>query len=648
MSKCVQNAGSAPQKEGLTPLLLPTYNRRFVKCERCLPIDTTSLQPMKEFRRLIQYLRPYRAIFGLSMVLMIATGLFEGATRLLIIPIFDKLSGAAQPSNILQRLHLDQILPSVDSSLTTVALLLVAFTIAKGIAEYFSSFSMSYIGQHVIADVRASLYDHIMRQAAQFFALHPTNSLTAHLMSDAALIERSVSDTIRDMLRESVSLVVCLGLLFGINWKLAAVMFLIAPPVAYLTTSFNKKLRHYVNSRQQSGAEMLDVAQEAISSQRVVKAFGMEQYESQRFAVAARKQMRDQLRAMRIYFISPIVLELVGVIAVAALLIYVNRYIKAGQMTLGDFAGFVVTMFSAYDPIRRLSRLQHDLQQGLASAARIFKVMDTDLEMRDQPNAVALERFTSQLEFRDVSFSYGAGFDLPVVENVSFTVRAGEMIAIVGQSGAGKSTLTNLLPRFYDVTKGAVLIDGYDVRAVKLADLRAQIAMVTQDIHLFNDTVRANIAYGAFARNDGEAPIKVAAQAALADEFISKLPQGYDTFVGERGLILSGGQRQRIAIARAILKDAPILILDEATSALDTESEMLVQQALNNLMEGRTTIVIAHRLSTVRRADRIIVMDAGRIAEIGSHQELMARNGIYRKLYDLQFAEEGQELLATN
>jgi subfamily B ATP-binding cassette protein MsbA len=602
---------------------------------------------MQEFRRLIQYLRPYRAIFALSLVLMIATGLFEGATRLLIIPIFNQLGGIKEQSSVLQRLQLDQYLPSGESSLTTIAFLLVGFTLAKGIAEYFSSFSMSYIGQHVIADVRASLYDHVMRQAAQFFALHPTNSLTAHLMSDAALIERSVSDTLRDMLRESVSLVVCLGLLFGINWKLAALMLLIAPPVAYLTTTFNKKLRQYVNSRQQSGAEMLDMAQEAISSQRVVKAFGMEQYESQRFGQAARKQMRDQLRAMRIYFVSPIVLEMVGIIAVAALLIYVNRYIKAGQMTLGDFAGFVVTMFSAYDPIRRLSRLQHDLQQGLASAARIFKVMDTNLEMRDKPDATALQRFHDKLEFRDVSFSYGAGFDIPVVEDVSFTVRAGEMVAIVGQSGAGKSTLTNLLPRFYDVTKGAVLVDGCDVRDLQLATLRAQMAMVTQEVHLFNDTVRANIAYGAFNRNDSDAQIKAAAQAALADEFIRKLPNGYDTVVGERGLILSGGQRQRIAIARAILKDAPILILDEATSALDTESEMLVQQALNNLMEGRTTIVIAHRLSTVRRADRIVVMDAGRIAEIGSHPELMARNGIYRKLYDLQFAEEDSSQLSV-
>ena len=595
---------------------------------------------MNEFRRLLTYLKPYKAIFALSIVLMIATGLFEGMTRLLIIPVFNRLAGGGANSTIIQKLHLDKFLPSDTSSLTTIALLLVGFTLAKGVAEYFSSFSMSYIGQHVIADVRSSLYDHVMKQSAPFFALHPTNTLTAHLMSDAALIERSVSDTLRDLLRESVSLIVCLALLFGINWKLAAVMLLIAPPVAYLTTSFNKKLRHYVNSRQQSGAEMLDVAQEAISSQRVVKAFGMEAYESQRFRVFANKQMRDQLKAMRIYFISPIVLEMVGIIAIAILLIYVQTSINAKQMSIGDFAGFVVTMFSAYDPIRRLSRLQHDLQQGLTSAARIFKVMDTNLEMRDKPNAIALQKFAHSIEFREVSFSYGAGFDIPVVEDVSFVVGSGEMIAIVGQSGAGKSTLTNLIPRFYDVTHGAVIVDGHDVRDVKLADLRSQIAMVTQEVHLFNDTVRANIGYGAFGRNDNDVAIKAATKAALADEFISKLPNGYDTVVGERGLILSGGQRQRIAIARAILKDAPILILDEATSALDTESEMLVQQALNNLMEGRTTIVIAHRLSTVRRADRIVVMDAGRIAEIGSHQELIASNGIYRKLYDLQFADE--------
>jgi subfamily B ATP-binding cassette protein MsbA len=499
---------------------------------------------------------------------------------------------------------------------------------------------MSHIGQSVIADVRSSLYDHIIHQPARFFSKHPTNELTAHLMSDAALVERAVSDTLRDLLRESVSLVVYLALLFKFNWRLAAALLLLGPPVAYLTTNFNRRLRHYINSRQQSGAEMLDVAQEAISSQRVVKAFGMEDYESRWFRDAARKQMRDQLRAMRIYFLSPIVLETVGIVAVAALLIYAHRNITAGQMSLGGFAAFLVAMFKAYDPIRRLSRLQHDMQQGLASSARIFKVMDEQIEMRDKPGAVKLERFSRQIEFEEVSFNYGAGFDLPVLENISFKVRAGEMVAIVGQSGAGKSTLTNLIPRFYDVVEGAVLIDGHDVRDLQIASLRRQIAVVTQETHLFNDTVRANIAYGAYGVNDSDEAIRRAARAALACEFISKLPNGYNTVIGERGLILSGGQRQRIAIARAILKNAPILILDEATSALDTESEMLVQQALNNLMAGRTTIVIAHRLSTVRRADRIVVMDAGRIAEMGAHQELLERDGIYRRLYELQFAEE--------
>jgi len=397
-------------------------------------------------------------------------------------------------------------------------------------------------------------------------------------------------------------------------------------------------LRHYINSRQQSGAEMLDVAQESISSQRVVKAFGMEDYESRRFRDAARKQMRDQLRAMRIYFLSPIALETVGVVAVAALLIYAQRSIKAGDMSLGAFAAFLVAMFKAYDPIRRLSRLQHDMQQGLTSSARIFKIMDEEVEMRDKPGAIALERFSRQIEFRDVSFRYGEGFDIPALKNVSFKVRAGETVAIVGQSGAGKSTLMNLIPRFYDVVEGAVLIDGHDARDLRIASLRRSIAVVTQETHLFNDTVRANIAYGSPGAGDEE--IRRAARAALADEFISKLPKGYNTVIGERGLILSGGQRQRIAIARAILKNAPILILDEATSALDAESEMLVQQALNNLMTGRTTIVIAHRLSTVRRADRIVAMDAGRVVEIGAHHELLRRDGVYRRLYELQFAEE--------
>jgi ATP-binding cassette, subfamily B, bacterial MsbA len=602
---------------------------------------------MTDIVRLLKYIKPYRVIFALSVVLMIMTGLLEGATSLLLVPIFNQLSTAklaAAPGAASGFLDVARYLPSGENW-QMIAFLLVGFTLAKGVTDYFSSYSMSYIGQNVIADIRTSLYDHIIRQSAPFFTKRPTNELTAHLMSDAAMVERSVSETLRDLLRESVSLIVYLVIIFSINWKLASVILLLAPPVAYLTMTFNRRLRGYLTSRQESGAEMLDTAQEAISSHRVVKAFGMEDYESRRFGKIARKQMRDQLRAFSIYFFSPIVLETVGMIALACLLLYAKSSINAGQMTLGEFVTFLFCMFNSYTPIRRLSRFQYDLQNGLASASRIFRVVDDQMEMPDRPGAVKLEKFTREIEFRDVSFCYGAGFDLPVLENISFKVAAGEMIAIVGQSGAGKSTLTNLIPRFYDVSGGTVLIDGHDVRDLQLASLRRQIAVVTQEVHLFNDTVGANIAYGASGRNDGEAAIRKAAQAALADEFIGKLPGGYDTVIGERGLILSGGQRQRVAIARAILKDAPILILDEATSALDTESEMLVQQALNNLMLGRTTIVIAHRLSTVRSADRIIVMDAGRIAETGTHQELLSRGGIYRRLYELQFEEEEIRIL---
>lgn len=596
---------------------------------------------MTELVRLLKYLRPYRKIFAGSIILMVATGLLEGATIMLLQPIFDTLAGS-QFGQVAMKFpsFWARLIPPGENGLPVIAGLLVVFTLGKGATEYFSSYSMSYIGQHVIADVRSSLYDHLIHQAARFFSRHSTNELTAHLVSDAALVERSVSDTLRDLLRESVSLGVYLLLLFRLNWRLASAILLLAPPVAWLTTTFNRRLRRHLNSRQESGAEMLDVAQEALSAQRVVKAFGMEVYESRRFGAAARKQMGDQLRAMRIYFLSPIVLETVGIVAVAALLLYVQRSIILGQMSLGGFATFLVAMFKAYDPLRRLSRLQHDLQQGLASAARIFRLLDEPQEMPDRPGARRLERFSREIEFRDVSFGYGDGFAAEVIAGISFRVRAGEMVAIVGQSGAGKSTLTNLIPRFYDATAGQVLVDGHDVRELSLASLREQVALVTQEVSLFNDTVWANIAYGAFGRHDSPERIAAAARAALADEFISRLPAGYETVIGERGLILSGGQRQRLAIARAILKDAPILILDEATSALDTESERLVQTALNNLMAGRTTIVIAHRLSTVRRADRIMVMDGGRIAEMGTHQELLDRGGIYRRLYELQFAEE--------
>ncbi len=592
---------------------------------------------MTELVRLLRYLKPYAMVFTISIALMILTGLLEGGTILLLQPIFDTIAGSADNSFLARFRFLPS---STSSSLQFIALLLVGLTLLKGVSEYFSSYYMSYIGQHVIADVRSSLYDHIIRQAAPFFALHPTNELTAHIMSDAAQVERSVSDTLRDLLRESVSLIVYLFLLFRFNWRLAAVLLFLAPPVAYLTTAFNRRLRKYINSRQQSGAEMLDVAQEAISSQRVVKAFGMEQFESHRFRDVAKKQMRDQLRAMRIYFLSPIVLETMGILAVAALLVYAQRSIAQGQMTLGGFAAFLVCMFKAYDPIRRLSRLQHDLQQGITSATRIFKIMDQQMEMKDRAGAVALEHRQHEIAFDKVSFTYGAGFDLPVLTDISFRVSPGEMVALVGHSGAGKSTVMSLIPRFYDVTQGAIRINGLDVKDLKLASLREQIAIVSQEVHLFNDTVRANIAYGAYGRNDSIEAIRRASQAALAEEFISKMPRGYETVIGERGLVLSGGQRQRLAIARALLKDAPILILDEATSALDAESELVVQRALNNLMTGRTTIVIAHRLSTVRRANRILVMDGGRIVESGTHQELVNRPGIYRRLYELQFAEE--------
>ena len=602
---------------------------------------------MRELTRLLRYLRPYRKIFVGSLLLMIATGLFEGATILLLQPIFDTLAGSQfGQAAVGKPLFWARWLPGGTAGLDVIAYLLVAFTLFKGATEYFSSYSMSYIGQHVIADLRSSLYDHIIRQAAPFFARHSTNELTAHLVSDAALVERSVSDTLRDLLRESVSLTVYLVLLFRLNWRLALAILLLGPPVAWLTTTFNQRLRRHLHSRQESGAEMLDVAQEALSSQRVVKVFGMEAYESRRFGQSARQQMRDQLRAMRIYFLSPIVLETVGIVAVASLLLYAQRSILLGQMSLGGFATFLVAMFKAYDPVRRLSRLQHDLQQGLTSAARIFRLLDEECETRNRPGARPMAPFAREIEFRRVCFAYGGGFEQQVLEGISFTVRAGEMVAIVGQSGAGKSTLTNLIPRLYDVSEGEIRIDGIDVRDLDLVSLRQQIAMVTQEVSLFNETVRANIAYGAGEREPGPERIEAAARAALAEEFIQRLPEGYETVVGERGLILSGGQRQRVAIARALLKDAPILILDEATSALDTESERLVQSALNNLMAGRTTIVIAHRLSTVRRADRILVLEAGRLAEMGTHQELLDRGGIYRRLYELQFAEEDRPVVS--
>jgi subfamily B ATP-binding cassette protein MsbA len=464
-------------------------------------------------------------------------------------------------------------------------------------------------------------------------------------VTSAAAIEVSVSATLRDMLRESFTLVAFLGASFYYNWRLTLGSLLIAPPIAVLTAKFGKSLRNLATESFEGNKLLTDTAQEALANQNIVKAYRAEERERGRFTKVAMQIVRAQLRSAKIAALSPPTIEMIGVLAVAALLFFGQREIMMGRMNAAQFLTFLFFLFRSYDPMRKLSRLQNSMEQALAAARHVWQVMDEHAETPQKPNAVALSPLQDRIELRDVTFGYG-NETKSVLRGVSLTVPAGSMVALVGESGGGKSTLTKLIPRFHDPLSGAVLWDGTDMRDADLESLRKQIAIVTQETVLFNDTILNNLAY---SRPDAtQEEIEAAARVAFAHDFIMETPHGYDTIVGERGIFLSGGQRQRLAIARAILADAPVLVLDEATSALDAESERLVQRALANLVKDRTTIVIAHRLSTVRRANLIVVMERGRIIESGTHTQLLARGGVYQRLYELQFADEEEEIAVSS
>jgi subfamily B ATP-binding cassette protein MsbA len=577
---------------------------------------------MTTFRRLLEYARPYRGRLTAAVAAMVLYGAASAGLAALIQPIFD------------------EVLPSRQNLLPITAAILVVYLL-KGVGAYLSGYLMTDVGQRVVRDLRNALFTHILGQSAAFFSLQTTGRLMSRITNDVGQVQRAVSETLGDLARESLSLIGFAALLFYYDARLAIVCLTGAPVVIYPLVRLGQRVRRTARRSQEALEQMSHVSAEAITGHRIVKAFGAEARETEKFERSSDHFYRTNMKVTSILSALPPMMEFIGGVAFVGALAYGSQEIAAGRLSAGEFTAFIAALFMMYAPAKRLSRVNADLQQAMAAGERIFEILDSHSEVQDRPGAAPLPPFTREIEFRDVRFSYAESNGLSTLDGVSFAVRPGQMLAIVGRSGAGKTTLVNLIPRFYDVTGGAILVDGRDLRDVTLTSLRSQIGIVTQETVLFDDTIAANIAYGRPTAT--QEAIDAAARAAHAHEFIMSIPGGYRALIGERGQRLSGGQRQRIAIARAILRDSPILILDEATSSLDAESEMLVQDALSNLMLNRTSFVIAHRLSTVRRADRILVLEHGRIVESGSHDELMGRGAAYAKLYELQLQEETHE-----
>jgi subfamily B ATP-binding cassette protein MsbA len=601
---------------------------------------------MSIVKRLFRFIRPHVRTLVFSFILLWFAGIFEVLTTALVIPLFDRVLTAGQaPTNVagLQKLAVLQLLQRSlslipGSVITQIAVALVVLTFLKGFCLYYSNYSMSHVGQSVVTDLRTTLFGHVLNQSMAFFSLNSTGRLMSRMSGDVEQVQEAVSTSLAELFREVVLLFSLIVWIFYIDWKLALISILIAPCAIVLTLTMGRRIRSVSRKGREDAANLNDQLQQSITGIRIIKAFGMEAHEEQSFRMGSGRLFRSNLKAASILFLNSPVMELLGILAFIPVLYYAHARIVEKTLTLGMFGGSLFSLFRMYDPIRKLSRIHVQFQRALASGSRIMELLDAHQEIKDRPGARTLGEFHKSIQFRNVCFDYvDQSGETRVLRDINLEVKRNCMVALVGSSGAGKTTLVGLIPRFYDPTSGSILIDGADIREYSQGTLRSRIAIVTQETFLFNDTVRNNIAYGNMRAS--EERIVEAARAALADDFIMRFPMKYRTLIGERGQRLSGGERQRISIARALLKNAPILILDEATSALDSESEKLVQQALANLIKDRTTFVIAHRLSTIRNADMILVLDQGRIVESGSHESLMEHEGPYRKFFRLQTEE---------
>ena len=607
---------------------------------------------MKRFFRLAGYIVPYGLQSLLGVVLLAVVGLLDPLRIALVGPILNtvlnpstKTSTIPLLPNLPARWHLDLekfVPPHIHNAWAVVAFALIAATVLKGICDYAGTYLVNYAGFGMITDLRNHLYETIMRSSASFFHKHPTGTILSTLINDVERVQTAVSSVLSEFLQQIFTFIFTLALVISYGGRLSWALLIFVPVVITSARKIGGSVRMRTRTGQDRVAEIQNILHETITGNRIVKAFSTELWEILRFKKAARRLFRANLRSVRVQSISSPLMDVIASVAIAMLIWIGRNEIRAGRMDVGGFIAFLILLFKLYDPVRKFAFFYNAFQQAMGASVSIFNFLDIEDDVTEKARALELKAFHESIAFEHVGFSYSDDVgEQQVLHDINLTVRRGEMLALVGPSGAGKSTLVNLIPRFYDVSSGRIAIDGHDLRELTLESLRKQIAQVTQETILFNDTVRNNIAYG--QPDIPKEQVEQAARHALAHDFILRMPQGYNTIIGEKGFRLSGGERQRIAIARAILKNAPILILDEATSALDTESESLVQMALSNLMQGRTVVVIAHRLSTVRRATRTVVLEDGRITAVGSHEELLRISPTYQRLYELQFLGTGMD-----
>jgi subfamily B ATP-binding cassette protein MsbA len=572
---------------------------------------------MRLFLRLLRYLMRYRTRLGAAFVCSALVAGMTGVYAWLVRPVLD-----------------DIFIKKDEWMLMVLPIAIVVVAGLKGLFNYGQNYLMNYVGNQAVADVRQELFLQFMRLPVRFHDANTTGRLMSRIGNDVSLMANAVAGVLKDLFQQGLTFLAMLGVIFYQNWKLAAASAVVIPLSTYTMVRMGQRLRKLATSGQEKVADMNSLLQETLAGIRVVKAFGREEAEAGRFRDSNRAYLRTLMKSIQVSSLTASHMEVIGVVGVAAIIWYGGYLVIHGTMTPGAFFSFLTAMFMAYTPIRRLSGANNTIQQALAAAERVFEVMDLQTEQALDRGRKELLPVSRSLEFRNVTFQY-EGSERPALADVTLTVEAGTIVALVGSSGSGKTTLVSLVPRFYDPTEGAVLIDGQDIRGYRLASLRRQIGIVSQETVLFDESVRNNIAYGRAGATDDE--VIGAAKQAYAHDFIQRLPDGYATPIGENGVKLSGGERQRLAIARALLRDPPILILDEATSSLDSESERIVQLALANLIKHRTTLVIAHRLSTVQNADRIVVLDRGRVVETGTHAELLQRGGLYQRLHAIQF-----------